>query len=106
MRASLSTRQTTPIDTSASSAADPGGDCPTSLRQRQDVTMTIALDADFPRIYAGTDRFRRGMPRTFEVTDDHVTFLRSADAYDATLSLWRLDLATGAERCLVAAADL
>lgn len=68
--------------------------------------MTIALDADFPRIYAGTDRFRRGMPRTFEVTDDHVTFLRSADAYDATLSLWRLDLATGAERCLVAAADL
>lgn len=68
--------------------------------------MTIALDADFPGIYARTDRFRRGMPRTFEVTDEHVTFLRSADASDASLSLWRFELATGSERCLVAAGDL
>ena len=68
--------------------------------------MTIALDADFPGIYARTDRFRRGMPRTFDVTDEHVTFLRSADAHDASLSLWRFDLATSTERCLVAAAEL
>ena len=68
--------------------------------------MTTALDAEFPAIYARTDRFRRGMPRTFEVTDEHVTFLRSADSYDATLSLWRFDLATATERCLVAAGDL
>lgn len=68
--------------------------------------MAIALDVDFPAIYARTDRFRRGMPRTFEVTDDHVTFLRSLDAYDATLSLWRFDLGAGVERCLVSAADL
>lgn len=68
--------------------------------------MTIALDDAFPGVYARTDRFRRGLPRTFEVTDDHITFLRSTDAYDGTLSLWRLDLATGEERCLVDAAAL
>ena len=64
----------------------------------QDDTMAIALDQDFPRTYAQTDRFRRGVPRTFEVTDDHVTFLRSDGPFDATLSLWRLDLASGVEQ--------
>ena len=68
--------------------------------------MSIALNADFPLTYARTDRFRRGMPRTFEVTNEHVTFLRSADAYDATLSLWRFDLRTASEHCLVAASAL
>lgn len=68
--------------------------------------MSIALDHEFPGVYARTDRFRRGLPRTFEITDEHVTFLRSADGYDGTLSLWRLDLARGTERCLVDAAAL
>lgn len=68
--------------------------------------MAIPLDAEFPAIYARTDRFRRGMPRNFEVTEDHVTFLRSAGTDDATLSLWRFDLTSRTERCLVAAADL
>ncbi len=68
--------------------------------------MPIALDADFPRTYARTDRFRRGVPRTFEVTDRHVTFLRSSGPFDAQLSLWRFDLDGGAEQLLVAADDL
>ena len=63
--------------------------------------MAIPLDDAFPRIYAQTDRFRRGLPRTFEVTDRHVTFLRAADATASPLSLWRLDLATSQEACLV-----
>ena len=68
--------------------------------------MAIALDQDFPRTYAQADRFRRGVPRTFEITDDHVTFLRSAGPFDASLSLWRFDLSTGQETKLVDAADL
>ncbi len=68
--------------------------------------MPIALDADFPHLYSQTDRFRRGLPRTFAVTDDHVTFLRSSGPYDAQLSLWRFDLSTASERMLVSAADL
>ncbi len=68
--------------------------------------MPIALDADFPRHLARTDRFRRGMPRTYEVTDTHVTFLRSTGPDDARLSLWRLDLEAGAEVLLVDPAAL
>ena len=63
--------------------------------------MAIPLDDAFPRIYAQTDRFRRGLPRTFAVTDAHVTFLRSAGAFESALSLWRLDLASCREECLV-----
>ena len=68
--------------------------------------MAIALDQDFPRTYAQADRFRRGVPRTFEITDDHVTFLRSAGPFDASLSLWRFDLSTSQETKLVDASDL
>lgn len=68
--------------------------------------MSIALDADFPRHLARTDRFRRGMPRTFEVTDTHVTFLRSTGPDDARLSLWRLNLESEGETLLVDPAAL
>ena len=63
--------------------------------------MPIPLDDAFPREYARTGAFRYGLPRNFEVTDDSVTFLRSADGYDATLGLWRYDIATGTETALV-----
>ena len=63
--------------------------------------MLIALDDAFPREYALTGAFRYGLPRTFEFTDDTVTFLRSADGYDAKLGLWRYDLSSGAETPLV-----
>ncbi len=68
--------------------------------------MPIALDQDFPHAYSHTDRLRRGLPRTFAVTDEHVTFLRSSGPRDAQLSLWRFAVASAAEELLVAAEDL
>ena len=65
--------------------------------------MKVDLDDGFPGVYAQTDRFRCGMPRSFSVTDAHVTYLRSEGAYERRLSLWRFDLATGIEHCLVEA---
>ena len=63
--------------------------------------MPIPLDDTFPREFARTGAFRYGCPRNFDITDDSVTFLRSADAYDARLGLWRFDIATGSETPLV-----
>ena len=66
--------------------------------------MPIRIDDEFPRAYAETGAFRNGLPRNFEVTDDHITFLR-ADG-DTRLGLWRLDVGTGVERPLVLAETL
>ena len=63
--------------------------------------MPIPLDDDFPRSFALTGAFRYGMPRSFEVTDTSVTFLRSADGYDPKLGLWRFDVDSGRELPLV-----
>ena len=63
--------------------------------------MPIPLDDTFPREFALTGAFRYGWPRNFEVTDASVTFLRSADGYDARLGLWRFDVATGTVTALV-----
>lgn len=63
--------------------------------------MPIPLDDTFPREYALTGAFRYGWPRNFDVGDDAVTFLRSANGYDAKLGLWRYDIATGTELHIV-----
>jgi dipeptidyl-peptidase-4 len=64
------------------------------------------VSASFPRQHARTRRFTLGRPRSFTVGDGVVLFLRSAAGDDPVTDLWRLDLATGEETCLVAAASL
>lgn len=56
----------------------------------------------FPRLYARTQRFTLGAPRTFTVSPDGATvlFLRSRHATDPVTCLWALDVATGVERLL------
>ncbi len=63
--------------------------------------MPILLDDDFPRQYALTGAFRYGWPRNFEVSDDAITFLRSANGFEAKLGLWRYDVARRSETPLV-----
>ncbi len=54
----------------------------------------------FPRQQARTQRFTLGAPRNVTVAPDgsRVAFLRSAGPEDALTSLWRLDVASGAEQ--------
>jgi dipeptidyl-peptidase-4 len=61
-----------------------------------------ALD-EFPRQFARTRYFSLGVPRSFNVSPDgsRVVFLRSKRGDDPVTCLWSLDVATGAERCLV-----
>ena len=56
----------------------------------------------FPRQHARTQRFSLGEPRTITVSSDGSTvlFLRSGGGEDPVTSLWRLDVATGAETCV------
>ncbi|NNF54050.1 MAG: prolyl oligopeptidase family serine peptidase [Acidimicrobiales bacterium] len=56
----------------------------------------------FPLAYARTQRFTLGTPRSITVVDDGrlVAFLRSVDGITPTLSLWVLDLSSGAERLI------
>ncbi len=64
------------------------------------------MSTSFPRQHARTRRFTLGRPRSFTVGDGVVLFLRSATGDDPVTDLWKLDLATGQETCLVAAASL
>ena len=61
----------------------------------------MTIDDSFPQQFSRTRRFTIGRPRQFEVAPDgaSVTFLRSP-ADDAAQSLWRYDVATGAEQVL------
>ncbi|WP_066911642.1 S9 family peptidase [Millisia brevis] len=56
----------------------------------------------FPRLYARTQRFTLGAPRTITVSPDGATvlFLRSRHATDPVTCLWALDVADGVERLL------
>lgn len=63
--------------------------------------MPIPLDDEFPRQYALTGAFRYGWPRNFDVGDNAITFLRSANGFDPKLGLWRFDIASGSETPLV-----
>lgn len=56
----------------------------------------------FPRLYARTQRFTLGAPRTFTVSPDGdtVLFLRSRHATDPVTCLWVLDVPSGQERLL------
>ncbi|WP_282202460.1 S9 family peptidase [Kitasatospora fiedleri] len=71
--------------------------------------MTTEKPQDtFPRQYARTGRFTAGAPRSFSVTPDGagVLFLRArGDGRHGNL-LWRLDVATGAERVLADPGEL
>lgn len=67
--------------------------------------MTAA--EDFPYRWAATGRGSRGAPRSaLPVAEHSVVFVRSADGRDPHGDLWALDLVTGAESLLVAAAEL
>ncbi len=57
----------------------------------------------FPLLYAETQRFSLGVPRSFTIVHDGETvlFLRSASGTSPTLSLWAIDTATGNERIVV-----
>jgi dipeptidyl-peptidase-4 len=57
----------------------------------------------FPRLYARTQRFTLGVPRSLSVTADgsRVLFLRTPSGTSRSGSLWAYDVAAGAERCLV-----
>lgn len=60
----------------------------------------------FPRLQARTQRFTLGAPRTFTVSPDgrRILFLRSPTGQTSAHNLYRLDVETGAETCLVDAA--
>ena len=69
--------------------------------------MTPDRQADgFPRQHARTRRFTLGRARSFQLGDDVALFLRSPAGDDPVTDLWMVDLATGIESRLVAAADL
>lgn len=59
-------------------------------------------DVSFPRLYARTQRFRLGEPRTVTVSTggDRILFLRSRGGTDPVNCLWVVDAATGEERLL------
>lgn len=54
----------------------------------------------FPGLYARTQGFTAGVPRGFSISPDgsRIAFLRSADGFDAVMSLWVLEVDTGTER--------
>lgn len=60
------------------------------------------------RQFARTDRFRRGVPELFTITEDGTTvlFLRGRAGDDPVTCLWALDVATGTERVLADPAQL
>lgn len=60
----------------------------------------------FPRQYARTRRFTLGRARSFSVGAEVALFLRSAAGDAPVTDLWKVELATGTETRLVAAADL
>ncbi len=62
----------------------------------------------FPRQYARTHRFTLGAPRNITVAPDgsRVAFLRSTGPEDPVTSLWVLDVASGTEGMVAAAAQL
>ena len=62
----------------------------------------------FPRRHALTRGFTLGAPRNIRVSADgqRVVFLRSSGPTDSVNSLWLLDVANGAERLVVDAAEL
>ncbi len=64
------------------------------------------MTESFPQQHARTRRFTLGRARSFQVGADLALFLRSAAGDDPVTDLWRLDLQTGEETRLVAAADL
>ena len=76
--------------------------CATSL-----ALADLPAEGDFLRDYAETYRFRLGKPTRIVPTPDgrHVLFLRSG-ARDFERRLYELDVATGAERQVLCAADL
>lgn len=61
----------------------------------------MTIDDTFPQQFSRTRRFTIGRPKQFEVSPDgsSVTFLRSP-ADQAAQSLWRYDVASGAEQVL------
>lgn len=73
-----------------------------------DLPRQPASDApvSFPRQHARTRRFTLGRARSFSVGADVALFLRSAAGDDPVTDLWKVDLGTGIETRLVAAADL
>ncbi len=62
----------------------------------------------FPQLYATSQRFSSGKPRTFQITDDDssVLFCRAQNRDDPTLCLWRFDTTSGTEHLLVNPRDL
>jgi dipeptidyl-peptidase-4 len=56
----------------------------------------------FPRLYARTQRFTLGVPRSLTVTEDgsRVLFVRTPSGTSRTGSLWAFDVEDRAERCL------
>ena len=64
--------------------------------------MTLASEDSFPRLYARTQRFSLGAPRSFAVAPDgsRVVFVRSRGGEDPVGCLWVLDLHSGEERCV------
>ncbi len=68
----------------------------------------VDREGDYWYRAAVTGRFRRGAPRTPQLVDGGraLLFVRSADGRSAVGDLWQLDVASGAERLVVAARDL
>lgn len=64
--------------------------------------MTSASEDTFPRLYARTQRFSLGAPRSFTIAPDgsRVVFVRSRAGDDPVGCLWVLDLDSGEERCV------
>lgn len=61
----------------------------------------------FPSAYAESGRLSFGNPDKFAIdrAETQVFFLRSGGAREAKRSLWRMDIATGAESCVVDAGE-
>ncbi len=67
----------------------------------------VAGQGSFPRRHALTRGFTLGAPRNIRVSADggRVAFLRSSGPTDPVNSLWKFDVANGAERVVVDAAE-
>ena len=65
--------------------------------------MNKIANDDFPRLYASTQRFTSGKPRTFHIVENGqaILFCRSRTPGDATLALWKFDVATHTEQLLI-----
>ncbi len=61
----------------------------------------------FPHLYATSQRFSAGKPRTFQISEDGscVLFCRARSQSDPALCLWRFDVTNGTEHLLVDPAD-